>query len=66
MLRHGPSRVDAQAISAAPHMGALYGNRAACWMMLKQYTRAIDDCSEGLKLEKDGDLYKVGGGARTS
>ena len=47
-------------------MGALYGNRAACWMMLKQYTRAIDDCSEGLKLEKDGDLYKVGGGARIS
>jgi hypothetical protein len=25
-----------QAIAAAPHMGALYGNRAACWMMLKQ------------------------------
>ncbi|KAL1519757.1 hypothetical protein AB1Y20_023265 [Prymnesium parvum] len=47
-------RCYTRAIGAAPHRGAYYGNRAACWMMLGQLERAVDDCSQGLRQEGGG------------
>ena len=46
-----------KAIELAPDVGAYYGNRAACWSMLQQYPRVIDDCTEALK--RDPALAKV-------
>jgi DnaJ family protein C protein 7 len=46
-----------KAIELAPEVGAYYGNRAACWSMLQQYPRVIDDCVEALK--RDPTLAKV-------
>lgn len=53
-------RLYSQAISAYPDEGTYYGNRAACWMMLKEYQQAVNDCNQGLTLEKQpGDLDKL-------
>ena len=42
------------------HTGSYYGNRAATWIMLKEFQRAVDDCVTGLKLEKTiGELDKL-------
>ena len=49
-------RKYSQAISAAPHEGSLYGNRAACWMMVRKFERAVADCAEGLRREQGNDL----------
>lgn len=41
-------------------LGAYYGNRAASWIMLKEFQRAADDCVKGLQLEKfPGELDKL-------
>lgn len=59
-----------QAIAAAPRVGVYYGNRAASWMMLKQYDRVVKDCSAGMRtmvvtrisglaLEQAGELGKL-------
>ena len=40
-------RMYSQAIAAFPSNGVYYGNRAAAWMMLKEFKRAIADCTEG-------------------
>ena len=37
------------AIGTCPDEGSYYGNRAACWMMIGKYERAVDDCAEGLR-----------------
>jgi hypothetical protein len=43
-----------------PTEGAFYGNRAAGWIMLKEFKKAVDDCVTGLKLEKTfGELDKL-------
>eukprot|EP00658_Telonema_sp_P-2_P032547 TRINITY_DN24072_c0_g1_i1.p1 TRINITY_DN24072_c0_g1~~TRINITY_DN24072_c0_g1_i1.p1 ORF type:complete len:565 (+),score=133.42 TRINITY_DN24072_c0_g1_i1:147-1841(+) len=55
----GAIRFYTQAISAAPKVGVYFGNRAACWMMLKQYERVVKDCSAGLALEQAGELAKL-------
>ena len=55
----GALKLYTAAISTAPSNGALYGNRAACWMMLKEYQRAVDDCTAGLKYEEAGELGKL-------
>ena len=53
-------RFYSQAIAALPSEGSFYGNRAACWMMLKEFKRTIDDCVEGIKLEsRVGELDKL-------
>jgi stress-induced-phosphoprotein 1 len=53
-------RFYSQAIGACPDEGVYYGNRAACWMMLKEYQQAINDCNQGLALEKQaGELDKL-------
>ena len=42
------------------HTGSYYGNRAATWIMLKEFQRAVDDCVTGLTLEKSvGELDKL-------
>ena len=45
-------RLYSQAIAAVPLEGSYYGNRAAAWVMLKEFKKAAEDCTEGLKLEK--------------
>lgn len=53
-------RFYTQAISLCPDEGAYYGNRAAAWMMIKEYRRAIADCIEGISFEKSiGALDKL-------
>jgi DnaJ family protein C protein 7 len=53
-------RLFSQAIAANPKEGTYLGNRAACWMMLAQYKRCIEDCDEGLKLEESpGSFDKI-------
>ena len=52
-------RLYSQAIAAAPEVGSIYGNRAACWMMVKEYQRASNDCAEGLTHERHSELFKV-------
>lgn len=48
------------AIKEEPENGLYYGNRAACWMMLKKYERAVKDCSTGLSKERvPGELGKL-------
>lgn len=44
-------RSYSQAIAVCPSEGLYYGNRAACWIMLKEFTRAIGDCDLGLSHE---------------
>ena len=46
-------RFYTQAISLNPSMGSYYGNRAAAWVMLKEYRRGIQDCTDGIGLEKE-------------
>ena len=46
-----------KAIDMAPEVGAYYGNRAACWSMMQQYPRAVDDCQQALS--RDPALAKV-------
>ena len=41
-----------QALSLQPLDGSYYGNRAAAWLMMKEYKRAAADCAEGLKHEQ--------------
>jgi tetratricopeptide (TPR) repeat protein len=45
-------RFYSQAIAASPSSGSYYGNRAAAWVMLKEFKRAIQDCSDGIDLER--------------
>jgi tetratricopeptide (TPR) repeat protein len=45
-------RFYTQAISLCPTMGAYYGNRAAAWVMLKEYRRGVQDCADGVAHEK--------------
>jgi DnaJ family protein C protein 7 len=53
-------RFYSQAIAAMPGDGSYYGNRAASWLMMKEFKRACEDCVEGLKLEKKvGELDKL-------
>ena len=53
-------RYYSQAISLRKDEGIYYGNRAAAWMMLKEYKRAISDCVDGIRLEKiPGQLDKL-------
>ena len=53
-------RFYSQAIAAVPGEGSYYGNRAAAWVMLKEFKKAAEDCAEGLKLEKKvGELDKL-------
>ena len=53
-------RMYSQAIAALPSKGVYYGNRAAAWMMLKEFKRAATDCAEGIGLEKvKGECDKV-------
>jgi DnaJ homolog subfamily C member 7 len=46
-------RFYTQAISLCPTMGAYYGNRAAAWVMLKEYRRGVQDCADGITHEKE-------------
>eukprot|EP00596_Hydrurales_sp_CCMP1899_P000386 CAMPEP_0119048518 /NCGR_PEP_ID=MMETSP1177-20130426/59348_1 /TAXON_ID=2985 /ORGANISM="Ochromonas sp, Strain CCMP1899" /LENGTH=914 /DNA_ID=CAMNT_0007024513 /DNA_START=168 /DNA_END=2909 /DNA_ORIENTATION=- len=56
----GAVRYYSQAIGMMPTEGAFYGNRAAGWIMLKEFKKAVDDCVTGLKLEKTfGELDKL-------
>jgi len=55
----GALKLYTAAISSNPTNGSLYGNRAACWMMMKEFQRAVDDCAAGLKYEQAGELGKV-------
>lgn len=53
-------KLYSQAIGEAPSNGAYYGNRAAAWMMLSQYARAVSDCAEAMRREgAAGELGKV-------
>jgi DnaJ homolog subfamily C member 7 len=53
-------RYYSQAISLCPEEPAYYGNRSAAWLMMKEYKRAITDCTEGLKYEPiPGQLDKL-------
>ena len=55
-------RLYSQAIAALPSKGIYYGNRAAAWMMLKEFKRAAADCVEGISLERvKGECDKVRG-----
>ena len=55
-------RLYSQAIAALPSKGIYYGNRAAAWMMLKEFKRAAADCVEGIGLERvKGECDKVRG-----
>lgn len=45
-------RFYTQAISLCPTTGAYYGNRAAAWVMLKEYRRGVQDCADGIAHEK--------------
>ena len=47
------------AIKQDPENEKLYGNRAACWMMLGKFGRAAEDCAEGLRREVGGELGKL-------
>ena len=46
-----------KAIDMAPEVGAYYGNRAACWSMMMQFPRVVEDCTEALN--RDPALAKV-------
>mmetsp|Transcript_2290 Transcript_2290/g.6798 ORF Transcript_2290/g.6798 Transcript_2290/m.6798 type:complete len:677 (+) Transcript_2290:1025-3055(+) len=59
-------RLYSQAVGAEPRNGALHGNRAACWMMLGKYERAVADCSEGLRHEAGSELGKLRGRQATA
>lgn len=53
-------KLYSQAISLVPTDGLLYGNRAACWIMLQEYNQAIADCSKGVEYEASvGELDKL-------
>ena len=53
-------RQYSQAIAIIPSDGLYYGNRAASWIMLKEYQHAINDCSLGLTYEVNySDLHKL-------
>ena len=53
-------RYYTQAISLQPNDGSYYGNRAAAWLMMREYRRAIKDCEQGLEHEvKVGSLDKL-------
>jgi DnaJ homolog subfamily C member 7 len=53
-------RFYTQALSLMPNEGSYYGNRAAAWLMMKEYKRAIKDCLAGLDHEKNiGSLDKL-------
>jgi len=55
----GAMKLYTAAISADPGNGAYYGNRAACWMMMQQYERAVEDCTTGLRHDVAGELGKL-------
>eukprot|EP00900_Chrysochromulina_parva_P000074 jgi/Chrpa1/10067/Chrysochromulina_OHIO_Genome00023866-RA len=59
-------KLYSQAIGTEPSNGALYGNRAACWMMLSKFERAVTDCAEGLRYEKQAELGKLRGRQATA
>ena len=42
-------RLYTQAIGAEPHSGAYYGNRAACWLMLRKFERAANGASAAVR-----------------
>merc|ERR1712018_117646 len=42
-----------QAIELCPENPAYYGNRAACHMMLSQYTKALDDAKTAVGLDSN-------------
>jgi DnaJ homolog subfamily C member 7 len=53
-------RYYTQALSLLPKEGAYYGNRAAAWLMMKEYKRAVKDCKDGLEHEQRvGSLDKL-------
>ena len=52
-------RLYTQAIGTEPGNGAYYGNRAACWLMLRKFERAANDCAEGLRQEGCAGLDKL-------
>jgi tetratricopeptide (TPR) repeat protein len=53
-------RFYSQAIAVFPSEGLYYGNRAASWIMLKEFSRAISDCDLGLAHEASlGDYNKL-------
>eukprot|EP00606_Chrysophyceae_sp_TOSAG23-5_P000631 GSChrysophyteH2.ASY1.ANO1.1388.1 assembled CDS len=53
-------RYYTQALSLLPKEGSYYGNRAAAWLMMKEYKRAVKDCKEGLTHEQGiGTLDKL-------
>jgi len=53
-------RYYTQALSLMPTDGSYYGNRAAAWLMMREYRRAIKDCAQGLEYEgKKGSLDKL-------
>jgi len=53
-------RYYTQALSLVPNDGSYYGNRAAAWLMMREYRRAIKDCVQGLEHEeRKGSLDKL-------
>lgn len=53
-------RYYSQAIALCQDEGTYYGNRAAAWVMLKEFKRGVADCEEGLRHEKaPGQLDKL-------
>lgn len=53
-------RYYSQAIALCQDEGTYYGNRAAAWVMLKEFKRGVADCLEGLQHEKiPGQLDKL-------
>jgi tetratricopeptide (TPR) repeat protein len=53
-------RYYSQAIALSQSEGTYYGNRAASWVMLREFQRAVGDCVEGLQHEKTpGQLDKL-------
>ncbi|CAM9137280.1 unnamed protein product, partial [Ectocarpus fasciculatus] len=53
-------RYYSQAIALCQSEGTYYGNRAAAWVMLKEFKRAVTDCVDGLQHEKaPGQLDKL-------
>jgi len=56
---------DDEAAVAAARAGlasacaVLKGNRAACWVMVKEYGRAVGDCEQSLEVEAGAELIKV-------
>ena len=57
-------RLYSQAVGTCPEAAGVYGNRAACWMMMRKYARVVDDCSEALR--RDGGLYSAHAGERSN